>query len=258
MEIKKLFIFNNSFIYITNSTLKNDFHSHYAISVLISWPNPFSIIEPSGLIQRSQFAVIGSNTKHRIESEKTNLIVAQWDPHEIELNTLSSWIKRNHIHLLSWQRIESLKKEFNSLLQDNFTCEDTFKIYQDIQATLGSSKRNLFTLDNRIRLVCNYIQSNLLDKLNVKVLADLAELSETRFMHVFKEEIGIPVRRYVLWQRLFEAAKQMQKGKSLIETAYDVGFSDQAHLSRTFKDMLGVQPSLFLGGNSGVKIQLCY
>ncbi|MCG9876512.1 MAG: AraC family transcriptional regulator [Leptospiraceae bacterium] len=257
MSIKKLFIFNNSFIYATNATLKNDLHSHYASSLLISWPNSFTIIDEAGLIQRSQFAIIGSNTKHRIESENSNLIVAQWDPHELEFINQLSWIKRNHIHILSWDRLEHLRDELDSVIQNELSCIQIYNLYQRIHAILGTSKRKSSNLDTRIRLVCNYIQANLLEPLHVRILANLVELSETHFMHLFKEEIGIPLRRYVLWQRLFGAAKGMQKGKSLAEAAYEVGFSDQAHLSRTFKDMLGVQPSLFLGASSGVSIQLC-
>lgn len=257
MIIKKLFIFKNSFIYATNATLKNELHSHYASSLLISWPNSFTIIDEAGLIQKSQFAIIGSNTKHRLESENSNLIVAQWDPHELEFSNQSSWIKRNHIHILAWDRLEHLRAELDSIIDKELSCLQIYSLYQRIHSTLGSSKRKVSDLDHRIRMVCNYIQANLLEPLHVKILANLAELSETRFMHLFKEGIGIPVRRYVLWQRLFGAAKEMQKGKSLTEAAYEVGFSDQAHLSRTFKDMLGVQPSLFLGASSGVSIQLC-
>jgi AraC-like DNA-binding protein len=77
-------------------------------------------------------------------------------------------------------------------------------------------------------------------------LADLASqagLSPSRFLHLFKESTGVPLRRYRLWSRMGAAVRQIAKGASLTEAALDAGFASSAHFSAAFRDMFGHAPS---------------
>lgn len=65
-------------------------------------------------------------------------------------------------------------------------------------------------------------------------------LSEGRFLHLFKQEMKIAWRPYLLWRRLLCAVNVLKSGRNATEAAYIAGFSDSAHLSRTFKKMFGL------------------
>ena len=71
-------------------------------------------------------------------------------------------------------------------------------------------------------------------------------ISPTRLTHVFSREVGIPFRRFVLWSRIKRVAEATQAGKDLTQAAVAAGFSDSAHMSRTFRGMFGLSPSLLL------------
>jgi len=86
-------------------------------------------------------------------------------------------------------------------------------------------------------------QQGLLDDSSLNALARIAGLSSSRFMHVFTESIGVPVRQYVLWLRLQRAACDLTNGATVTSAAHMAGFSDAAHLTRTFRRMLGTTPS---------------
>jgi AraC-like DNA-binding protein len=81
------------------------------------------------------------------------------------------------------------------------------------------------------------------DDLSLKTLAGIAGLSPSRFMHAFTESVGVPVRPYILWFRLQRAACDLHYGASVTSAAHRAGFSDAAHLTRTFRRMLGATPS---------------
>jgi AraC-like DNA-binding protein len=81
------------------------------------------------------------------------------------------------------------------------------------------------------------------DDLSLNTLASIARLSPSRFMHAFTESVGIPVRPYILWLRLQRAACDLKEGASVTSAAHRAGFSDAAHLTRTFRRMLGATPS---------------
>ena len=50
------------------------------------------------------------------------------------------------------------------------------------------------------------------------------------------------MRPYILWLRLQRASYELMNGATATETAHIAGFSDAAHLTRTFRRMLGTTP----------------
>ena len=73
-------------------------------------------------------------------------------------------------------------------------------------------------------------------------MAGIAGLSKSRFMHVFTESVGVPLRPYILWRRLQMACSEIMNGASITDAAYRAGFSDTAHLTRTMRQMMGMTP----------------
>ena len=81
------------------------------------------------------------------------------------------------------------------------------------------------------------------DAPSLRNLAEMAGLSPSRFIHVFTQSVGVPLRPYVLWLRLQRASGELMRGASVTEAAHSAGFSDAAHMTRTFRRMLGTTPS---------------
>lgn len=65
-------------------------------------------------------------------------------------------------------------------------------------------------------------------------------LSEGRFLHLFREQMGIAWRPYLLWKRTISAINAIIAGASATEAAHLAGFSDSAHLSRSFRNLFGM------------------
>ena len=78
---------------------------------------------------------------------------------------------------------------------------------------------------------------------SLKTLAGVSGLSQSRFMHVFTKSMGVPLRPYILWLRLQRACCDLMAGGSITAAAHSAGFSDAAHLTRTFRRMLGMTPT---------------
>ena len=106
-------------------------------------------------------------------------------------------------------------------------------------------RRRAVAIHPAVRRVLNRLQEPraALDGLSLKTLAGIAGLSPSRFMHAFTESVGVPVRPYILWLRLQRAACDLMQGASVTSAAHRAGFSDSAHLTRTFRRMLGATPS---------------
>jgi len=65
-------------------------------------------------------------------------------------------------------------------------------------------------------------------------------LSEGRFLHLFSEQMDIPWRPYLLWHRMTCAINALARDSSVTDAAHIAGFSDSAHLSRTFRKLFGM------------------
>ena len=96
----------------------------------------------------------------------------------------------------------------------------------------------------KVRRAVKYLRERVgvSDDLSLKTLARISGLSQTRFMHVFTESVGVPLRTYILWLRLQRACCDLIDGHTVTQAAHNAGFSDAAHLTRTFRRMLGTTP----------------
>jgi len=78
-------------------------------------------------------------------------------------------------------------------------------------------------------------------------LASAVGLSVGRLSHLFRRQTGVSIRTYRLWWKLRGAILALHDGSNLTEAALQGGFSDSAHLSRTFRRMFGATPSRAVG-----------
>lgn len=99
-------------------------------------------------------------------------------------------------------------------------------------------------LDPVVSQACEHIRKHLSRPIALAELARAVHLSPSRLAHRFRQAMGVPVRRFILWCRVRAAVEGAMRGASLTEAAYAAGFADSAHLSRTFRAMFGIAPSL--------------
>ena len=103
-------------------------------------------------------------------------------------------------------------------------------------------------LDARETAVLDAIRAS--DDLRVSLdqAADKACLSSTRFAHLFKEQVGLPFSRYMLWRKLTRAMVAIASEDTIAAAAHAADFADAAHLTRTFYQMVGMAPSALMRG----------
>ena len=90
-----------------------------------------------------------------------------------------------------------------------------------------------------------HIEMNVETALQVSDLAALARLSVSHFARAFRVSFGQPPHTYVMARRIERAKRLLLSGKPipLVEVALCCGLSDQAHLSRMFRKLVGESPA---------------
>ncbi len=112
------------------------------------------------------------------------------------------------------------------------------------QVTLPTYTGGLSKL--KLRQVIDYIQAHLSDNLSLKEIAAIAQLSPHYFSQLFKQSTGLTPHQYVIRCRVDRAQVLLSQGKLTIShISQIVGFVDQSHLHRHFKQIVGVTPRAF-------------
>ncbi|MGE3335603.1 MAG: helix-turn-helix domain-containing protein [Rhodospirillaceae bacterium] len=102
--------------------------------------------------------------------------------------------------------------------------------------------------------VTRHIETHLGESISLRKLAVEAGLSPYHFARAFKQSQGITPLRFVLERRLARARELLAASAlSLSDIAHAVGFADQSHFSRRFRDLEGVSPGRYRRQFSGVK-----
>lgn len=94
--------------------------------------------------------------------------------------------------------------------------------------------------DPRLERALAALDQQLNGKVSAQALAQAAHLSLSQLERLFAHQLGLPVRRLVLWRRLRIALQLALAGGTLTEAAHGAGFADSAHFSRTMKQLFGV------------------
>jgi AraC-like DNA-binding protein len=120
---------------------------------------------------------------------------------------------------------------------------DSMRIKTWVTSTLMQNSAPA-AVDRRVERVIHMLRERPLDTraTSLRQLSRVAGLSPSRFAHVFTESMGVPLRPYMRWLRLQRAAREIVSGHSLTHAAHVAGFADAAHLTRTFRRMVGAMP----------------
>lgn len=99
----------------------------------------------------------------------------------------------------------------------------------------------------RINRVVDYVESDLSRSFTLEELAFVAAFSKFHFNRVFHSMMGETLFQFISRLRVEKAAVLIcsYSKESLTQLAADCGFSDSAHLSKSFKERFDLSPSAF-------------
>lgn len=108
-------------------------------------------------------------------------------------------------------------------------------------------------IDSRIELVAKQIRDDPATMVPAGELAASVGLSESRFLHLFRQQAGSSLRRYWLWSRLLRAGAEIAAGRNLTTAAAEAGFASPSHLADRFKSTFGLSATQLLGTGLSVR-----
>ncbi|MEO1192594.1 MAG: AraC family transcriptional regulator [Pseudomonadota bacterium] len=106
-------------------------------------------------------------------------------------------------------------------------------------AVAGLSQRQLALLED-------YIDAHLHEPLTLAELAGVAQLGVWTFNRQLRATVGLPGYAFVQRKRMERACTLLREpGRALKDIAAACGFSDQAHMTRSFRKAIGMTPGQY-------------
>lgn len=111
---------------------------------------------------------------------------------------------------------------------------------------LQGSHRQAPAVSSQMERVLAHIRANLTQPLALKDLAVTAGLSLPRFKVRFRQETGVTPREYINHAKIQEACRLLRSGKSVTQTAGELGFSTPNYFAVVFRKFIGKSPTQWI------------
>lgn len=91
----------------------------------------------------------------------------------------------------------------------------------------------------------HYIHLHLHEKLDITTLSQEVGVSRDYLSRLFKEEIGIPLHRYIVENKIKNSLIELEHGESYGMISYKYGFCSESHYISVFKKEYGMTPGQY-------------
>ena len=173
-------------------SFETEFHSHPTIEIIIAEKGTFTLCTGNRTYDQLKFAIINANQKHKLLATNCELKLLMIEHHT---SLVLDIFEQNDI-----------------FLNDGFYCnafndDVNFIVDEIVQKVLNGEL--FLNYDNRIGLIISYLNKNDVEYHQMlSTLKTVTNLSESRLSHLFKSNLGISLKRYLIWNKLKFTIKQ--------------------------------------------------
>lgn len=226
-------VFHESYIVVIPTYNKTDSHKHPFMHIFFG-ENRCKIMADKKEIQ-GNIILLKSNVKHTInENNNCDFILLIEPTSTIAEQFLDKYMCDSYYHTIT-ECVEDIPKDLI-----NLSDKEILNIVKNIFLNMGVSMECTSSKDERIEQITLKIISGEWLKYSVKEIAKAVFLSESRLTHLFKEEVGISLKSYILIRRMEHAYKFVSSGGKVTQAAMESGFASSAHLAYTCKSLTGI------------------
>lgn len=221
---------------------KTDVHSHHVIQVTLALRGRVEFDGETGSVGGVAIAIAPDAT-HAFEADGlvAHLFVAA-DSRAGRQIARGLFSEGGPIATIPAHRLGDFPERLRATFEDQRRDDEDLKaLGRGLIGQLAGGGADARAPEPRVQKVIAWVTARLDDQtVSLSDVAAFMGLSPGRARHLFVEQTGMQFRTYLLWLRLVRAVELFAGGVSLTEAAHGAGFSDSAHLSRTFRRMFGI------------------
>ena len=218
-------------------------HSHIAAHIIVSLGGKINVF--SGCEEyECQGILIPAGAEHKIITGGNPVLVFLYDC------TTGTARQIKQIQLIPEYACNKIAVLYDGIAESNY-----YDFEKQCLELLGIRHEDKNSIDERIIKSIEYIRLNIENKISCQKVANAVYLSQSRFSHLFKQQIGMTFSAYIIYQRLMYVYTQILKGESITAASISAGFSSSAHFADANRRIFGISASSITENLSFIKIQ---
>ena len=222
-------------------------HAHHAFQLVIGIDGAVAAKGERGEWRSGRGLVVPPDVEHSYNSSGAVGAMLFVDPESREGVWLRSTFRRE-IAFVPEERVAGCADELRRFLERPYESLDIRTLILECVKAVCAGAPPSRKMDERVTKVLQQIRASDDLRISLESAAASVFLSEGRFAHLFKQQVGLPFRRYMLWRKLARAVVAIGRERTLVAAAHAADFADAAHLTRTFYQMFGIPPSVMMRG----------
>ena len=221
-----------------------------ALAVYVALDAPLRIRIEGGEWQSCEVAVVQPYVPYEVATEARHVLNLLIEPETVDIAALPTLLQAcGAVQAPEWAaRVRRCHAE----LVAQGRAVDLYP--QDFDTLFWGQNLTPRVLDPRIARALARIQDHPSMPVTAQECAAQAHLSFSRFLHVFKQEVGAPFRSVRTWKRARSVLHHVNREQSLVHVALDIGYPDSTHFSHSIRQTFGLKPRDIFAGSRKLRI----
>ena len=179
-------------------------HAHHAVQITIALDGAVAICGEDQRWRHAPGIIVQPDIVHSFDCNAAMGAMLFVDPE----STAGTWLRRalqHDITVVPDVRLASSITELRTLLENPIEAMEIGALVRHCVNALSPGAPPAHRLDDRIATVLHAIRTRDDLRMSLDGASQLAFLSPSRFAHLFKDQVGLPFSRYMLWRKMTRA-----------------------------------------------------
>lgn len=223
-----------------------------AISLYVALESPVSISVDGGEWQTGNVAVVQPYTSHRVACDARHIAVIHVEPESVDCASLPALLQQTS-GLVACDDFRARVQKFHGDLIRNGRQADAPMF--DFDELVFGQRLRARSVDPRIARVLDRIRRDPSSQALAQDCAEQVHLSFSRFLHLFKSEVGASFRSFRTWKRARSLLHYVvDQSTTLTDVALDAGYPDSTHFSHSIRQVYGLKPKDIFAGSRKLRV----
>lgn len=221
------------------------------LTVYSALGRPITVCGSDGNWQLADLAVVPPYTPHRVATPERLIGVMMIEPESLDPARLPEVLTASVASAVDHPMGERIRDAFLRLSRGEWGSALTSG---DLDLLFFGRMLERRKLDPRIAEVVDRIVRQPQAPLPAEEGARLTGLSFSRFLHLFRAEVGATFRGFRAWKRARSFLRYANGAPSLTDVALEIGYPDSTHFSHSIRQVYGLRPKDIFAGSRDLAI----
>jgi AraC-like DNA-binding protein len=222
-----------------------------SITMYVSLGSPFQIQVGDSPWESVDMRVVQPGTPHQIASVDRMIGSLLIEPETLDSDRLPAFLQPDN----GWRDFPAVRAQLRAsflALAEGRVQVEAIRMQSDL--FFFGETLPLRNLEPRMATVVNRIRNQPCDCLSADDFAGQVDLSFSRFLHLFKTEVGTTFRRFRAWKRARSFLSYVNTELNLTDIALETGYPDSSHFSHTVRRYWGLTPRDIIAGSRQLSV----